>query len=485
MTTAYDFLLKILGLWFVNYTSHKISRRFGHKRDQSPGIDALGSPPLSHYVMTPASSSSSTLQSDAIELQTLPELTLPPPIGMSQSFLPGPTEQRCLTVKCVKTVSYYLLNILYIVFILTMICWKPIYKVINIGLYPHWMSNTFIYIIPIQYFVELVYFRTSHFYRTLSTNPAYTHAVNSYSKCVLVASLLASTLSVFLYVFTNYLDIYQHVKDGASLNRLILFGVVCVFEHFYSYCIFFCSIFTFSTVFTIHSMTINRFAKFVNDMEYDVASINKIYNQYNNHKRQYEKSVDHLNMMFATTTLLGFIASYGVFVHVPRGDFIIDVFDILYIILYILAEIVYFYSIYKVRKAITTIQTTIFSGTFARKYLTRQPFQEPTMTQHPSMKNVRDIAHPDDAPLDARFNEISVNINRINKHISCISANVHDSLTSGDWIIMSRVMAEPWKNFALLGFEVEGTTFIKRIGAIVFLYISTSRFQERIDLHSN
>ncbi|AYV84009.1 MAG: hypothetical protein Hyperionvirus15_47 [Hyperionvirus sp.] len=195
------------------------------------------------------------------------------------------------------------------------------------------------------------------------------------------------------------------------------------------------------------------------------------------HKEAYEKSVDHLNTMFATTTLLGALASFGVFVHIPMGLFVMDIFDILYIILYIIGEIVYFYSINRVRKSITHIQTTIFSGNFIKRYLSRQPFQESSLDIHPSMKSLKDM----DAESD--IGSISYSINRMSKHVACISTNISDTMTSTDWLIMSKLMDIPWKNFTLVGFQVENIGFINRIGAVIFGLLMASGFLSMMDLH--
>ena len=494
--TAYDFLVRILGLWFVNHTSHQISKRFNNKlTDMSPTeqpsivylssqkrfLDGneLVSPPMSHYLDNLNQEQNQPQHSDSFTSLYIPELSLPEP---AIPILPI-SKKKCFNIKCVKNISYYFLNVIYICFILATVSWKPIYKIIHIDKYPHWMANSFMYIIPLQYLVELNYFRTSHFYKTLSTNPGYANILNYYSICVLAASIIAAISSVFLYMFTNDVDMYKK-ESFYSVNELILLGIVCIFEHFFSYCIFFCSIFTFSTVFTVHSIAMHKFAKFVNDMRYDTTSINEIYEEYIVHKKEYEKSVEYLNTMFATTTILGGLATYGVFIHLPIGKFVIDIFDISYIILYIIAEIVYFYSIHKVREAINMINTTIFSGSFTKKYLSRQPFQESSLSIHPSIKSFKDIDLSHETE-ETRLLSLSNNINKMSRHISCISTNINDSMNSNDWVVLSMLVKRPWDNFTLLGFQVENAGFAQRILTVFFTYIAiATSLQDKMDLHT-
>ncbi|AYV80665.1 MAG: hypothetical protein Harvfovirus4_29 [Harvfovirus sp.] len=201
------------------------------------------------------------------------------------------------------------------------------------------------------------------------------------------------------------------------------------------------------------------------------------------HKEAYEQSVDKLNTMFATTTILGAFATYGVFVHIPMKQFAMDIFDILYIILYILAEIVYFTNITRIRKSIMHIQETISSRSFIKRYLSRQPFQETSMVVHPSMKAMSELDLSNES-VQVDINSIENSMNKVSRHIGCISTNIGDSITSIDWLIMSKLMDVRWKNFTLFGFQVENIGFVNRIGAILFGIFMTSRWAGTMDLHT-
>lgn len=491
--TYYNILLKTLGLWFVNYTSHKINE-FKINTNKDNTVNEQRKASESENKMSPS------IEHFAIELDDL---------SLKDKDIDSPTSPNMLQFKrleddeketeqnpksqieskkffhkhskLIKTILYYLLNILYMMFILVTIFWKPIYKIIHIRTYKHFMSNAFVFVIPIQYFIELIYFRTSHFCRMLSIDQKYARLVNDYSKFVLITSLIASIVSVLLYWTTDALDIYDVIKETTP-NKKLMICVICAFDHFYSCCIFICSVFTFATVFIIHSMSMTTFSSFVNRMKYTSESVNKIYVEYINLKKQYEESVEHLNIMFSTTTIFGLLASYGVVIHIKTGNFVFDIFDICCIILYVVAEFVYFYSIYKVTKSIDLIQMTIISGEFTQKFLKRQPFQSTSMSVFPPFNNNSEKL--DDSQQSEMLHQLQNSIERLNMHVSCISLNLRDSLTTDDWVVVEQLISRPWKNFTLFGFTVENAEFVKRISAVIFMYVLSSSAKEIIDLHT-
>ena len=73
-------------------------------------------------------------------------------------------------------------------------------------------------------------------------------------------------------------------------------------------------------------------------MKYDVNSVYYLHKHFIELKDRYEESVSHLNMMFSTTTILGLFATYGGLVHMFIGKFVFNIFDIVYIFLFVVLE---------------------------------------------------------------------------------------------------------------------------------------------------
>jgi hypothetical protein len=412
-TTAYTLLLKCLGLWFVDHSSKQIE--FGTE---------LKDLQISQNTIVEISDSYDSKE-EAIEDEYKQENTTP-------------------RAKLIKRNYWGFLNIIYVAFIYFIISWKPIYKLININEYPHYMANAFIFIIPLQYSIERSYFNKTHFYKTLKSINC-EKRITMYSKIILFTSCVTSLLSLVIYLETNMLDVYDTLKSTHnSLTNNILFALLCVLEHFYSNCIFFCSILSFSSVFMIHSILIDSFSESL-DLE-NKENINKIITTYTELKSNYNDSVSYLNIMFSVTTVFGAIASFGVFVHIYKQYIIYDLFTLSYVVLYILAEIAYFYSIYKVRKSIERIRKTISSVSFTKKYLKQTSYQlSPTHTQ----------------------------------------TNIYIRNTSmcNSWIAMSMLVKTPWDSFTILGFTVENPAFIQKAFALLCIFLLTLPIRSYFDLH--
>lgn len=517
--TAYTTLLRILGLWFINHTNEKKKYKRESKKRKNSNIDKEDeiekykkiddNSKLSNYInelkkmddrrekeLNINNKDNDIVELDIIDMEGF-KLSSELDIFNRKLSVEDINEEntdlsrkRCKFIKnkTFRKIGYYTLNILYVIFILSIICWKPIYEILHFNKNSHFMANSFVFIIPIQYLVEINYFKTSHFYKTLSQYPKYINVVNYYARFIIIASVIAMIMSLFTFVYFDKMDVYEIIIKDKSFGMKVLFAFICAFDHFYSCCIFFCSMLTFLCIFTIHTNEINKLAKFVKNMRYDINSVYYLHKYFIELKDRYEESVDHLNIMFSTTTILGLFASYGGIVHMFIGKFVYNIFDIIYILLYIATEIIYFYSIYKVRTSIKSIRETILSGKFTRKYLKRQLFQISPLNKYHDEEdnNSGSLSYNEEEKsiiIEKRYNKIRKDLEKIDEHVNCISSNFRDNMLTLDWSIMTRLTEIPWKNFTLLGFAVENTEFIKRIFALVWIFLITSPFYNNFDLH--
>ena len=103
-----------------------------------------------------------------------------------------------------------------------------------------------------------------------------------------MVSVTASILSVFTFVYFDKMDVYEIIIKDKSIGMKILFGVICAFDHFYSCCVFFCSMLTFLCIFSIHTNAINKLAKFVGTMEYEANSVYYLHKHFIELKDRYE-----------------------------------------------------------------------------------------------------------------------------------------------------------------------------------------------------
>jgi hypothetical protein len=395
-----------------------------------------------------------------------------------------------------------ILNFLYILTILTIVSWSSVYKIIfyfNSNQYKNFLTNSFMVTIPLLYIAELIYFKHSHLQKIfqIPNTPVITSncvknssetsnaikdeqdiqterknsflsffneqneasskediILNNYALTIFITSFVIATASIIVFYLSNMIEVYDYIK-----HKSFLFGVLCFFENFYSCLIFLCSVVTFTAIFNIHSESIKEFSVYVNDMQYDINTVNKMFLNYLDLKASYDDSVKKLNSLFSITTFIGFFALYGL---VDSMILPTNIFDLFYIIMYLISECVYFYTINKVGKAISLIQYTIFSGSFTQKYLKRQPYQEevhliPYETISPTGIMSRVVSANSIQSYDVAFNN-EMNIKKIHQ----IYKIAKDGQTSLDWLILSKLMSVPWKHIELFGFDVDGYNLLKK-----------------------
>jgi hypothetical protein len=291
-----------------------------------------------------------------------------------------------------------------------------------------------------------------------------------YATTVIITSFVIAVGSVLVFYLSNFIEVYDHLKTKSNL-----FGILCFLEHFYSYIIFLCSVITFTVIFDIHASSIKEFSNYVNEMQYDFNAVNKMFLKYLQLKASYDESVKRLNSLFSITTFCGFFALYGLIngLELPK-----NIFELFYIILYVMAECIYFYTINKVAKSITLIQHTIFSGSFTQKYLRRQPFQEENKQSpvfEPESRNLKDtgkvFSTNSITTLSNYIPSESINDGQAilidNKKIHRTYKIIKDGQTSFDWLILTKLMSIPWKDIELFGFDVDGYNLLKKSSIVL------------------
>lgn len=407
------------------------------------------------------------------------------------------------------------LNFIYILTILTIVSWSSFYKIFfyfNSNHYTNLLTNSFMVTIPLLYIAELIYFKHSHLQKIfqIPNTPILTAIreknnsldssnskeneqdiqlerknsflsfvnnqndesaiLNNYALTIFITSFLVATASIIVFYLSNNIEVYDYIKHKSPW-----FAILCFFENFYSCLIFLCSVVTFTAIFNIHSESIKEFSVYVNEMQYDINTVNKMFLNYLELKASYDDSVKKLNSLFSITTFVGFFALYGLIdsLTLPK-----NIFDLFYIIMYIISECLYFYTINKVGKAISLIQYTIFSGSFTQKYLKRQPYQEetlhllpsPTEITTPFPKNLnnmsRVISTNSIQSYDVAYNTNEINTKKIHKTYKIVK----DGQTSLDWLILSKLMSVPWKHIELFGFDVDGYNLLKK-SIIVWIFL--------------
>jgi hypothetical protein len=408
-------------------------------------------------------------------------------------------------VKLMRFSHYkYFFNLLYIAMILVIISWRPIYKIANIREYPHYIANFFIFVIPIQYFIFFTYFRTLHFYQTIlcvdtHNNPSGVKSnrkmkmikTQRYSSLILLTSLICSMITLVMYSIGYEVHIYSQLTMHSPMYIRVFMGLLCFVEHFLSCCIFLGNVSTFSIVFTIRRNSIQRL---MNSMD-AIHTQDKFFNffeNYNFNRDLYNDSIEKLNAMFSTTTILGLMSSYGYIRHIPIVD-AIDVTNMIYVSIFLVAESIYMFNIYSSLLMIKRIKTKIISGEISQKCLQRKLFSQKkdrtcTINSRNNACELGEIGRLDGTygpdKLDTEDTNDADTDGLVVEALNHMSSRLDNQTSLLDWILVKNsVQNIEWKNFTLLGFAIERGNIVNRICVLVGIYIIAFLHKDYFDMH--
>ena len=275
----------------------------------------------------------------------------------------------------------------------------------------------------------------------------------------------------------NYnIIIYKEIWDNFNTIGKIVLTIILFISKFYSYGVFFINLTIFSSTFIIHSIEIKsyteRLESYVDNNE-DSLTIESITKDYSELKTQHTQSVVKLNNIFSSVTIFGIIGSY--FITINFDTNFISPLHFVDACCFLITEIVYIYSISRVKLNVSDIQSIINSPKFVSRYLSRVHLEEFTgeltsssitdsgsiIEEHKILKTIKKSKKLEkDKNLNHKINFI--------KDISLRSLiKGHENAEGIDWIILNFKLGGNWENFKLLGFDIDDDTLIKKTFAVV------------------
>lgn len=349
-----------------------------------------------------------------------------------------------------------IMNVLYVVFIIGIILWRPIYVIVHFHRHTHYMANFFVFVIPVQYVLFFRYVTTLHLYKTIEDSmgvmPSGLVFYRKYQKMTIAISLLFSIISLVVFIMGGDVHVYSSLRNyGIGGVFDVILGTVCLIEHFFICCICMSVFSVFFVVFTIHKHHVKKLIDSINEVNSD-GQFSPLFSEYKNIKCKFEESVSLMNILFSTTTLLGLAASYGTMIHIKIVGF--NILNTMLSVVYFVLEILYFYTIYEIRKYIDYIKTAVVSGSLPQKCMDRKIF-----SVYNSEENKANRMYADD-----------------------IAKMQSQIVVSMDWFTIRESFTQSWASFSILGFSIENT-LIDKFVALIWIYIATLATNDYFDLH--
>ena len=370
-----------------------------------------------------------------------------------------------------------LLNILYCIFIISLLSWVVVYATIHAFMNRearYMTTSVFNFLFIVQYFVGLFYYQSEHFIKTMKRIKKYGWYIKLALTLSIVLSILLSLLSVILLWMNYNIIIYKELWENFNMLGRIVLTAILFISKFFSYCVFFINLTIFSSTFIIHSIEIKNYTErldnYVNNNE-DSLTIESIIKDYSELKTMHTQYVIKLNDIFSSVTIFGIIGSY--FITINFDTIFIGPLHFVDACCFLVTEVAYIYSISRVKLNVSTIQSIINSPKFVSRYLSRVQLEDFTgelatssITESGTIIEERKIIN-----TMKKLKKLEKEKNKINfiKDISLRSMiKGHENAEGIDWIILNLKLGGSWENFTLLGFEIDDNTLIKKTIAVVF-----------------
>jgi len=344
-----------------------------------------------------------------------------------------------------------ILNILYKILVLCILLWPFILSIVEAAQkknIQYFTANLFTSLGVLQFIFGIYYYNKDHYTKSVKRNSEYYTWIYGSHIVAILLSVVIAILSVILLVKNKNLLMFEEIWFELKIGSKVIFCIAIFINKFYECFVIFTNIVTFSSIFILHSIEIKKFKilieKFL-DKEQNVIFDN-IMEEHTEKKKYHSESVSKLNALFISTTICGLIGTYFITIYIKKSN-TISVFHYIYIGIFVVTEIIYIYSINKVKSYISDIIDIISSDKIITVYLEQTPFQDlrPTENNNELVNEIREIKDMCKRTMIKSF-EI---VNYVK------------------WQSIHRKLAESWDSFNILGFELDDSTLATKTITVI------------------
>ena len=387
---------------------------------------------------------------------------------------------------------------------------KPVYyfyEIIEDGsriFYPTllFLINTFI-----NYIILLKYFKNNYFENILfdyfplsKKNKNVKCLVNDY-----FVPLSILFLSIFTVLFTFFYNMYLYDFGNSTLYNTtliynledkmeltIFINVLVGITDFYGYILILTNNFIFLLVFLKHLIDVKSYTdkllkKYSWSKDTKHTEVSSICYEIMWIRNELENSIDSLEPLFVSNTLLGSIA-IGFIIEFNE----ITIFQIISIIYWLVSQLIYLAVIYFINDNKSDLTLIIKKPRFVLHYIRRKfkKSQFDTVIDQVNLKRPRKyISKVFKEEINNELKEIKIDVKEGDDDINAVLGNLDldeekrekvnteeyivKNSSSIDWIILNTILNESWGSFSFLGFEFSGSnnllSVISTSGAIILI----------------
>lgn len=341
--------------------------------------------------------------------------------------------------------SKYLINLIYLLFILGNVIWVPMYAVIKSVVDKDILfitSNVFLFLYLLQYLTSVNYYRCKHYKEIKTKFEEYSVFIGKLYLFSVILNIAISSLFILLISIGHNSGIYNDIYDELSNVGKGFFIIAIFLNKFYSFGIALTNVVTFFIVFVFQSHNAKYFyenlEKFVDDDTEDFK-IDSLLKDYSELKDYHTYSVKSLNDVFSTVCIFTIIGGYFFVINYnTNAKTNLQYFDIG---LNSLLIIVYLYSINEIKNVVGDILTLVGTSKFIGKYLLREAMDDIELSNSKKKASNGDI-------------------------YSLLRRNLmknYENTTNIDWLVLNMKLEGEWENFEIGGFEMDDATIFKKL----------------------
>lgn len=375
------------------------------------------------------------------------------------------TDNKCYNF--IVLIVPYGISLIYSCLVLFIILWPFIYSIALSIIHEtasYVLLQLFTLVYVSQFITGYLYYNSEGYSKMIRRNRKYQNTIIGLLCAGFAVSLLLAILMTILIGLGFKMDIFNILADTMNLQGKIFFYILIFLTLFYSYNIFITNLIIFSSVLIIHcselKMYENKFNEYINDYKNEITLMS-IIQDYNYLMTINNESINDLNNMFSSMTIIGGISVYFLVLLYSFKDYCISNF--VDIVIYAIVEIIYFYTIYLLKNHVQNIISLGTSPKFMNRFLSRTRLYN---FGGQEIEQVNDI----------------VTLESINFHVKTLQdlglrtmIRTLENTNGIDWLILDAIFGEQWDNFQLFGFNINDATIIKKILAIVFGYFFISQ----------
>lgn len=377
----------------------------------------------------------------------------------------------------------YILNYSYCLLIFCILAWELIYVFYKtISDISYLELNIFRILNIVQFILGIYYYQTQHFKNIMIKYKKYDLYIILGFLLGLTISILMIVIYLILIIFGINMNIYSELYDMSNIYGKIVLCILFALDIFYGFNIAFSNLLIISSILIINSIKLKKYSEKLNSYVENITeelTIDSIIREYTVLKNSHSEVIENLNNIFASITVLGIIHSY--FVLIKYDYYLTGINNYIEIAYLVFIELIYVFSIIRVRKSINMILGIINTPQFFSLFLSKVKFKvydevkDDSNSKKTSMPLILDIKENDGKTLERESTIIDIEdfetnndkINRIKDLSLRTMIKGHENGLSLDWIILSTKLSTDWDTFEVLGFPIDDATIIEQLVAII------------------